>query len=86
MWFIFLFTDRLLAHLTFDFDHYVTNIKSIINFNDIFFFIINDSTLIHLMANVYDEYIINNRVISSLFVMNQLLLQKKYLNNKICIS
>lgn len=38
------------------------------------------------MANVYDEYIINNRVISSLFVMNQLLLQKKYLNNKICIS
>ena len=26
----FLFTDRLLAHLTFDFDHYVTNIKSII--------------------------------------------------------
>ena len=36
MWFIFLFTDRLLAHLTFDFDHYVTNIKSIINFNDIF--------------------------------------------------
>ena len=38
------------------------------------------------MAYVYDEYIINYRVISSLFVMNQLLLQKKYLNNKICIS
>ena len=34
-WFTFLFTDCLLAHLTFDFDHYVTNIKSIINLNDI---------------------------------------------------
>lgn len=84
MWFIFLFTDRLLAHLTFDFDHYVIHIKSIINLNDIINF--NDSTLIHLMAYVYDEYMINYRLISSLFVMNQLLLQKKYLNNKICIS
>ena len=34
-WFTFLFTDRLLAHSTFDFDHYVTNIKSNINLNDI---------------------------------------------------